>query len=371
VKPRRRAGALVAAGLAATLAAAAVRAAPGDALLTAWPERDAARGIAEISVARASRSFDFAAPDDAAAPAPDAPTGGRSRYGDVQLGAGARIGDGLWLAGRAGQRTLGDGVDRFRYRQWLLSAQARVHDGGGAIPAVALRVAAWGHRAGAVETSTPVVVRETRLDTVRVERPSDRQLQLDAIATWTPRTDWQTSVALGVGRSRLGYRALSATTQLDGCRYALAFNGNDVFGELAEPCDTGGGVVEQFYDETGTYGVDVVRELGWRGRFVQAAVGAAWRGERWSLRGGLLLQRTRRDVIDDALRQRGRPWFRATRIVTLEAAWRFQPAVEGVLRLDTGRHLLVADLPVTYNAASSGRLAGRTSLLTVGLRASF
>lgn len=357
--------ALVAVALA--LALPALRAAPLDALLSALPERQGARAQLELGIDRVNRRIDFSQPDDDPLVAAAAENG--DYRGGHLTGAWAPR-DGWWLSGGLWQRRLSDGVDDFRYRSWQLAGQVRLREADGAWPAIALRASAWGSRADRTATTTPVRVPGAVLDSVTIERPSDRQLQLDLVGTWTPTPSLDASLLLGAGRSRLGYRGLSATTTRDGCLYDLRFNGNDIFGTLAAPCG-GVGVIEQFYDRSGDYGVDVPRELAWRGRFMQGGLNLAWRQGPWGLRAGVLWHRVDRGAIDAILAERGQRSYRSNRRIVLEASHQFQAGLGVLLRLESSRHLLLDELPVTYNSGTAGRFGGRFSQVTLGLRAGF
>ena len=129
-------------------AAAPANAAPLDALLTATPERSAPTATLEVAVDRLNRQLDFSKPD------PNNPSSLTTTTGDYRGGhlAGAvRVANGLWLSGSLWQRTLGDDTDTFRYQSWQASGLYRFIDGGGAVPALALRLSAWGNRARSEE----------------------------------------------------------------------------------------------------------------------------------------------------------------------------------------------------------------------------
>jgi hypothetical protein len=353
----------------------AAAAAPLDALLSAAPERSAPTAYVELGFDRLNRALDFStsADDAAAADGGAAPTTtGKGNYRASQLLGSWQVIDGLWLTGGLGERRVSNAVDTFRYRSWQVSAQARLLQASGARPAVALRLSGWGNHASVTEATTPVHVPGAILDTVTVTRPSDRSLQADVIGTWVLSPALDLSAALGVGATRLAYGGLSATTTRNGCPYQLSFNGNDIFGNLAGPCaDTGGGVIRQFYDRSGDYGVDVAPEIAWRGRFVQAGFSASWRTGGWTLRSGYLLHVAKRDGVDDILARRGDPVHKVNHIVAAEAALRLHPNLSVFARAQISDKLFFNDLPVSYNTSTSGSFGSRYSLLTLGLRAGF
>jgi len=370
---RLRLRAILSAALACAATAAA--AAPLDAVLGAWPER-AGPGAApasvqwELGLSRVNRHIDFSDPED------DPALAARNAQGDyraVHLSAGWAPAPQWWLSGTLARRTLDDGVDRFRYLGWQAAAQWRLHTplAGSAWPALALRLGAWGHQASETATTTPVRVPGAVLDTVTLERPADRSLQLDAIASWTLRPALELGLLASVGRTWLSYDRLSATTSRNGCRYDLQFTGNDIFGTLAEPCDAPGGVIEQFFDSSGAYGVDVAREIAWRGNFLQWGLNLRGDAGAWTWAAGLLWHRVRRDGVDDIVAGRDRPGYTDNRQLVLDAAWNLHPGWAVFARAELGERLFFNELPVTYNSSTSGRFGSRLSLLTFGLRARF
>lgn len=356
--------------VAALLAAgAAGHAAPLDALLTATPERASAGLRLELGLDLVNRSIDFSTSADPAEQNP-ATTAGDYRGG--QLLASWRASDRLWLSGGLWQRRIGNAVDRFDYGSWQLAGQWRLTDAAGRMPALALRLGAWGNRASVTEATTPVRVPGAILDTVTIDSPSDRQLQADLVATWPLSAQLDVSAVLSAGRSQLRYGGLTATTTRNGCPYNLVFNGNDIFGTLAQPCTgTGGGVIRQFFDSSGDYGVDVAREIAWSGRFLQMGVNLRWLQGDWQLAGGYLYHTMRRDHVDDILASRGDPVHRHNHVLMAEAAYRVRPQLSVFGRAELSSNLFLHDMPVTYNASTSGSFSNRFSLLTLGLRADF
>ena len=130
-------------------------------------------------------------------------------------------------------------------------------------------------------------------------------------------------------------------------------------------------MIEQFYDRSGEYGVDVAKEIAWRGVFAQGGVNMAWRSEPWTLKAGYVYQAVRRDAVDDILASRGHPVHTHNHNITLESDYRFHPQLSGFLRAQLSSNLFFNDIPVTYNSATSDRFGHRYSLYTVGLRADF
>ncbi len=343
-------------------------AAPLDTLISAAPELASAHGDIELAVDHLARRVETT----------------RTTNGDTRTSAGdyrgahgrvaGRVADGLWLSGSLWQREIGDGTDHYRYRSWSAAGQYRfnaVPSPGDPVPALALRLGAWGSAATSTQTTTPVQVPGAVLNSVTVTAPSDRQLQADLIATWRLTPTWDLSAALGGGRTQLRYGALAATTTRNGCNYNLVFTGNDIFGTLASPCSASGGVIRQFLDRSGDYGVDVAREIAWHGRFAQVGVNAGWRHGPWALRGGYLFHAAQRDAVDDILVARAAPVYRHNHLLTLESAYQLTAQLGVFAQAQFSSNLFLNDLPVTYNTATSASFGTHYSVLSLGLRASF
>jgi hypothetical protein len=361
------------AAAAVLLAAASLpsTAAPLDAMLSARLEREAggsARGWMEAAVSGVNRRIDFSDPED------DPDVAARSTQGDYRdltLSGAWQVREGWWLLGGLARREVSNGVDTYRFLGWQLAGQVRLMEARDGRPALAVRVGAWGHQASETATTTPVRVPGAILDTVTVHRPSDRTLQADLIASWDLTPALELGLFAGIGHTQLSYAGLRATTTRNGCHYDLQFTGNDIYGTLAEPCDVPGGVIEQFFDSSGDYGVDVPREIAWSGRFAQLGANLRWRSGPWTVGGGLLWHAVDRDGVDDILAGRGRPVHQRNLGLVLDVDHRFGPRWSLFGRAQLSQRLFFNDLPVTYNSSTSGSFGSRLSLLTVGLRARF
>lgn len=343
-------------------------AAPLDALLTALPEQGSSRVLLELGGDKLARTLDFSTAREGD---PAQPASRSGDYSSLHLTGAVRVADGLWLTGGLWQRQIDGDQDRYRYRGWLASGLWRFTEAAGPRPALAMRLSAWGNRASETLTTTPVHVPGAVLDTVTISKPSDRQLQADLLATWKTTPKLNVTAMLGLGRTRLAYGALAATTTRNGCHYDLTFTGNDIFGELNAPCTSSSGVIRQFFDSSGDYGVDVAKEIAWQGRFVQVGVNAAWRDGPWSAAAGLLLHSARRDEVDRILRARGDPAYQHNRTVLLDGGYAYTPQITLFARLQLSSHLFLDEIPVTYNSSTSRNFGSGFSTLTLGLRGAF
>lgn len=366
---RRNALALLA--WACAVATSPVAAAPLDEWLSALPGHPGHTGYIEAAVDRVNGTLRyFRNRDDQQDPDNPAATPADGDYSGAHLAAAWQAHDRLRLDASLWQRRIRSDADNYRYRSWSAGAQWRFHDGNGVVPALAVRLAAWGNDAKATRTTTPLRVQGAILNTATVSEPSDRQTQVDLIASWPLSPALTLNAWVGVGRSKLGYQGLSATTVRNGCTYDLAFNGNDIFGTLVEPCTTATsvGVIRQFYDSSGEYGVDVANEIAWSGRYQQLGLGLGWRTGAWTLRGAVLAHRVNRVAVDDILARRGDPVHRSSELLSLQAEYHWNPQWTLLLRTQISSNLFLSEMPVTYNSSTSDSFGNKLSLLSVGLR---
>ena len=176
---------------------------------------------------------------------------------------------------------------------------------------------------------------------------------------------------MGLGRSQLSYGSLSATTTRNGCDYNVAFNGNNIYGTLIPPCNVSGAVIQQFFDSSGAYGVDVANEIAWSGTFFQAGVNGSWHSGLWTLKAGYLFHVVKRERVDDILNSRGQEAYTKNHNVALQADYRVHPRVTLFARTQLTSNLFFNDIPVTYNSSTAERFDSRYTLFSVGLRAEF
>lgn len=348
------------------LAGGPAAAAPLDALLTATPEAGVQRGRIELGVDVMNQQLDVLNFRSQSSD-PDKATGD---YRGAHVSGGLRVGEAAWLSGSLWQRAVGDATDTYQYTSWQVGGQYRFREAQGLVPAMAVRLSAWGNYASATETTKPVVVPGARLDTVKITAPSDQQLQADLIGSWPLSASSDVSVLLSAGSSQLSYGGLSATTRLDGCHYNLAFTGNAVYGTLAKPCSAGIYLLE-IYDNSGRLGIDVAREIAWSGSFVQAGVNGSWRSGPWSVQAGYLFHMAQRESVDAILAARKQASYTQNHSLIVESSYRFTPTWRAFARGQFSSNLFFNELPVTYNTSTASRFEAKYSVLTLGLMADF
>ena len=338
--------------LAAAMCASGVaEAAPLDALLSAYPERGVNRGYVELAL------------DNTAS---IAGAGGSDYHGAHVLG-GFAASPAWWLSAALWQRSIDSEGDNYRYDSWQLAAQYRVREGEGWQPAVGLRVSAWGDQASSSNSSTPVVIPYLKLNTVSVTNPADQNIQADLLSTWALSPTRDVTLLLGGGSTQLSYGSLTASTTSGGCNYKLQFTGDTIFGTLANPCNAAGGVIQQFYVSSASYGIQPSEELGWHGSFVHLGANTTWSDGPWKWSAGLLWTQVQRSGVDDILATRGQMAYTQNTDVLVQGQYRLSEHLHALGRLQVSSNLFLADIPVTYNSSTAKRFESNYALFTLGL----
>jgi len=341
-------------------------AAPLDVFLTATPEPSVGIGTLELGVDRMSTELDVFNLRNRTTNS----TTATQSYLAQHISGGLKLGEQGWVSGNLNQRAIADGATDYRYTSWQISGQYRLLEDQSWQPATALRVSAWGNFADQTQSSKAVVMPGAVLNSVKITRPADQQLQADLIGTWNLAGGTQVNASLGAGTSELSYGALSATTTIDGCNYNLAFTGNAVYGVVILPCGTGI-YVKEVYDNSGRLGIDVANEIAWRGRFVQAGLNARWQDGPWTWRAGYLFFLVQREAVDAILASRKRASYTQNHTIGLEASYRLQPNLQLFAYGLMNSNSFFNEIPVAYNSSTAARFGSLYSVLGAGVRFDF
>ncbi|HEY9032312.1 MAG TPA: hypothetical protein VIN71_00100 [Pseudomonadales bacterium] len=285
---------------------------------------------------------------------------------DGSLAIGRRIAvDASWR-----QREVSVGNFAAELDSWQLAAHVVLLDGEGAGPGLALRASAWQNQAGTVERQYNLGLAATQTSQIRIEDPSDSQLQLDLVFSLPLAEQLLFSSLVSIGNSTVDFDSISGTGLYQGCLYDLAFTASEYIGTLAAPCfeDT---VVTSFSKSYDANDVNVYRELRYDAQFVQAGLNLAWQTQNWLLHGGYLFYYTRRDKVDDAIEARGDTAYYSNHTLVGRIAYR----VVGTLWLDlTGQYMhnqFISEIPLAYNSLTAKHFNKHYGLLSIGAQLAF
>ncbi|AGX88182.1 hypothetical protein [Candidatus Symbiobacter mobilis] len=342
--------------------ATAAHSAPWDALLQATPPAD--KAYLELSTDHLNGALDVFRvreddPANAGTPAGD--------FHSVAISGGAKVAGGNWLSASLGRKSLRSASDAYHYTSWQVSAMHPLEWIGGN-GTWAARLSAWGNHASATESTTAIVVPGARLRTVHIDKPEDRQIQADVVGSWKVWAGATLSAHVGIGKTKLSYQGMEATTKRNGCLYHVTFWGNTMLANLIPPCNVGGIVMEQLYDRSGLYGVDIPTEIAWRGNFAQVGGNVQWQRGAWTFNVGYLYHYMRRNGVDGILAGRGARSYQRNEHLLFQASYPVRPGWTVYGRAQTTSHLLLDDIPVTYNSSTAKRFGSGHATFGVGVR---
>ncbi len=288
-----------------------------------------------------------------------------------------------WQGGRAGldasvwQRHIDDGARTQSLRSWRLGGQWRLNGpdrpGAEASPATswALRGSAWGSDAQRLTRQTGAALAagalDTRLSTISLERPRDRQIQLDLLMSRALTPAWSVHAALGAGRSRVGNRAVSATADVAGCPYTLDFGARELVATPAEAC--GEALIVAVPNSLLPSAAQP--ETNYRARLAHLTLAVRLDQPGWSATLGYDRLAWSRERIDALIDARGGSALRNSQSLTAQLQFDLLPGLAGLLRVQVMDHAFLAELPLAYNTQTHSQFAHRYGLVSAGLVARF
>jgi hypothetical protein len=288
-------------------------------------------------------------------------------YRGAHLRAGVAVTPDIWVDGGFWQRRIDYQRDEASIRTWQLGAQYKWLDALGYRPAMAVRLGAWGNSSGSLEKTSPTRFRGSTLDTVKVDAPEDRQVQLDLIATWALGDNLEVSSFAGAGTSRTKINAVSGTAALAGCNYNIGFSETNFVATLAQPCAG----IQRVEGRNSTLGINVYEEAQYSARFLHGGVSGKWRSGPWQLRAGYQYQRLDRGRIDDIVAQRGGKAVKSNHVLVGEVAYRIAGNLSLFGRGQYMTNQFTGEIPFAYNTFTAGRFDKRYGIVSVGVMADF
>ena len=332
-------------------------AAPLDAFLEARPHLEPRTGFFEIAVDAMNQTlvvFNLR-PEGLA----DDSVGNLKGF---HLRTGYSINADLWIDGSLFRRQVTyAGIDpRFtswqvgaQYRFWRVAEQDRADS--------ALRVSAWGSRGDDVSAtrsqlqSRPVF---SLLDELSVNRPEDRQVQVDLIHTWRLGPAAFSAFG-GVGAGLVSVRSVTARVGSVTRRW---IDGRFVNSE-GQVDDALAGLIEQLGLAAELNSIDYAT------RFMHGGLGLRLPLGDWTLRGAYQLFSIRREEVDNliASRSQDNAIYRVNHTLTGELSYRITGSVRAFARGQAMSNQFLAEMPLLYNSLTSRRFGEKYGIVSAGL----
>ncbi|MBW7923398.1 MAG: hypothetical protein H3C59_01500 [Burkholderiaceae bacterium] len=343
-----------------------MRAAPLDALLSAFPGDESRRGV-EFALDAVNDRIDVFG---VRASDPEFTGTGTGDYRGGHLRATLPLGSRAWLEGTLWRRDVSYRDDWGRIDSWALAGQWRLLDDRPRSRALALRFGAWGNEADALEKTSATAFGGRRFDSVRIGRPRDRQLQLDLVGSLGSEQR-NLSAFVGLQRGTVSYGSLSGTATIGSCRYALHVGAVETSGNQLGPCILGDGT--QVTGSTvrvpnSELGFDPRNALAYEGRALRFGLAGITHLGHWRFRAGATLELHDRGArLDEVTRRAGVAPRRRVATAALEAGYRFSGGMLVYARGTLFDSNLSSEVPFLYNAATAQRMSRIYGYLTLGL----
>jgi hypothetical protein len=356
---------IIPAALALAAACSSVTAAPLDALLSATHYEAAGKGEVELGYDMMNTSLDFLN-----LRTKTSTTSSVGDYKGAHLHAGIALTPRLWIDGTYWKRKIDYRSFDAELDSWQVAGQYKLTDAAGPMPAIALRVGAWGDYADSLTKYSNSTVAGTKYTSATVTKPKDRQLQLDLIGTWllTPQTSL--SVFGGANRGRVTFDAVSATSRTsNGCEYNIAFSKAGLEGTLAQPCSAK--VVITRFTQPASSSIDVYKEAQYESTTLQAGAMADWHNTNWRLRAGYQYQTIKRDHVDDIIASRGGTAYKHNHVLVTDVSYNVTPSIVLFVRGQIMNNQFNGEIPLAYNSLTAEKYHQKYGFVSTGLTVAF
>ena len=378
--------------LVAALALAAwplpLTAAPLDEFLTAMPGYEPMHGEAEASFDIMNSTVDLFGVRDSDSSIGD--------YSGGTVRGGLALTRRLWVDGTLQRRSVKTRWGQGDSNAWKMGAQYQATVNTGYLPAIALRLSAWGDFADEAYKGSPTSVGGITANSVRVDAPRDMQTQMDLIGTWRMNPQTSLSMFFGFGNSSVKSDGITVDSfNLDGIgrpgkwnvstQSATDDNGKPIT-RIKGACFSDCGSLIAFdvpledlakdYPQLASASskLDLFERIDYDAKYFQLGGMFQWFNEDWRTRIGYRYQTLDRDV-DDAIRS-SKTFADATvydsnHVLSADVGYKLQDHLGFFLRGNLMSNQFVGELPFSYNYFSSHKFKEKYGFLSIGLASGF
>ena len=236
---------------------------------------------------------------------------------------------------------------------------------------VAIRLALWGNQSDQLSKSSTTVVNNQRFSNIQVNDLSDIQAQIDLL--FSRRLDRQNKLNgfASLGYSKVEVDSLTARLTTRGCNFNIQVNsGNQLNGQLAAPCTTGGTTVTEasFTDLASNYGLDMDKDLSYDAGFLSLGGSWNWSYKKFSTQLGYQYQYLMRQDIDDRVGNYGNSAVKSNHTLGLDVAYKVNPYVSLFAATQAFKNNFVGTIPFLYNSVTASRLDRKYGYVSLGVR---
>lgn len=291
-----------------------------------------------------------------------------SKYQAGFIKVGSALGQYVWLEGSYRQRDLAVGSIDANIDSWQIAGQFQLVQH--AVFQLAARASLWGNSTDDIDRRYNLLSGSTRTSHIYLEKPQDKQQQIDIIGGFTLTEKTRINLFMGAGKSKVTFDNIYALGSFGGCEYNMEFTNTGYLGTLAKPCyeDV---VITRIYSDYDDDDVRPQQELRYDANFYQAGINGQWQNDQWRLRLGYIYSRTKRDHVDDAIEKRSGIGVNNNHIIAAEIALRIWRNLSVSLAGQYLHKQFTGEMPFIYNSITSKHFNHRYGMLSTGILLEF
>ncbi|MGO4326331.1 MULTISPECIES: hypothetical protein [unclassified Cupriavidus] len=272
------------------------------------------------------------------------------------------------------RRGIDYGPDNNQIDSWMLALHYDPLAEPGARDRIMMRFSLWGDRAGSLDRSSALKVRNATFSSITVQDANDIQAQADVIFSGELTERNQLTGFFGLGASRVTIGGINTRLQQGGCTFNVSIGSDNIAnGALAAPCRVGNTNLQSasFSTDAGQYGLNFNDDFNYVAGYLNLGGAWRWKYQNFSARLGYQFQYLLRSNVDNRASTYGYSPIRSNHTLGLELSYAVVKNVEVFLRGQASLHNFVGTIPFLYNAATAGKLDRYYGYGSIGLRVGF
>ncbi|MEQ1312722.1 hypothetical protein [Acinetobacter sp. XH1639] len=233
-----------------------------------------------------------------------------------------------------------------------------------------LRFSLWGNYADQLKKTTPTTINNRTFNYVRVNDPSDIQLQVDAIFSRKLDPMNQLNAYVSTGYSKVKVDSLKTQAKYQGCLVNLNINKNNHYtGSLAEPCQIDNAIINELNisGSASDFNLDVDKDLNYDAYY--AAIGGSWnwRYQQFESQLAYQYQRLWRSDIDDRVNHFGNSALKDNHTFSARFSYDVTPNITPFVEGYLFKRNFVGNIPFLYNGVTASRLDRKYGYASLGV----
>ncbi|WP_432260481.1 hypothetical protein [Cupriavidus sp. TMH.W2] len=269
------------------------------------------------------------------------------------------------------RRDIDYGPDTNQINSWMLALHYDPLAEPGARDRIMMRFALWGDHSGSLDRSSPLKVRNTTFNSIRVNNANDIQGQADVIFSGELTERNQLTGFFGLGVSRVTIGGINTRLQQGNCNFNVAIGSDNIAnGALAAPCRVGNVNLQSasFAVDASQFGLNINDDFNYTAGYVSLGGSWRWKYQNFAARLGYQFQYLLRSNVDSRAQTYGYSPIRSNHTLGMELSYAVVKNMEVFVRGQASLHNFVGTIPFLYNAATAGKMDRYYGYGSIGIR---